>query len=60
MILASIYSVHMDKEHWGDPENFRPERFISKDGKLIQDDWFIPFALGKIFLFLITVISFNI
>ncbi|XP_075210011.1 methyl farnesoate epoxidase-like [Lycorma delicatula] len=46
-VLASIYSVHMDNEHWGDPENFRPERFINNEGKIIQDEWFIPFSLGK-------------
>lgn len=38
----------MDNEHWGDPENFRPERFINNEGKIIQDEWFIPFSLGNV------------
>ncbi|XP_049962656.1 methyl farnesoate epoxidase-like [Schistocerca serialis cubense] len=46
-ILVSIWSVHMDKQHWGDPENFRPDRFIGKDGKIKHDTWFLPFGLGR-------------
>lgn len=38
----------MDKEHWGDPETFRPERFLDTKGNIIQDDWLIPFGLGKL------------
>jgi len=30
-----LYSVHYNPEIWGDPENFRPERFLSKDGKAV-------------------------
>uniref|UniRef100_T1H914 Uncharacterized protein n=1 Tax=Rhodnius prolixus TaxID=13249 RepID=T1H914_RHOPR len=46
-VLANLYSLHADKHHWGDPENFRPERFINSNGELIHDDWFLPFGLGK-------------
>lgn len=45
-MLYSIYSVHMDKEHWGDPEDFRPERFLSAEGKIIHDDRILTFGLG--------------
>ncbi len=32
----------------GDPENFRPERFLSKDGKsIIKAGPVIPFSIGK-------------
>ncbi|XP_050428296.1 methyl farnesoate epoxidase-like [Adelges cooleyi] len=47
LILASIWSVHMDKQHWGDPETFRPERFLDGSGKIINDSWFIPFGIGR-------------
>lgn len=45
-ILANLMSVHQDKEHWGDPENFRPERFIDDNGLFINDSWLIPFGAG--------------
>lgn len=38
----------MDKSRWGDPENFRPERFLDSDGQIIQNDWFIPFGQGSL------------
>ncbi|XP_065338913.1 methyl farnesoate epoxidase-like [Cloeon dipterum] len=47
-VLYSIWSIHMEKEHWKDPENFRPERFLNKSGDaVIKDEWFMPFGLGK-------------
>ncbi|KAK9302697.1 hypothetical protein QLX08_005417 [Tetragonisca angustula] len=46
-LLANLKSVHMDKEHWGDPEVFRPERFIDENGEFISDSWLIPFGLGR-------------
>ncbi|EEB10337.1 cytochrome P-450, putative [Pediculus humanus corporis] len=47
MILVNLRSVHMDKNRWGDPENFRPERFIDSDGQIVQNEWFIPFGQGR-------------
>lgn len=46
-MLASIWSVHMDKQHWGDPEVFRPERFLNGDGEILNDSWLMPFGIGK-------------
>lgn len=37
----------MDVEHWGDPESFRPERFLNNNGKIVNDTWLMPFGLGK-------------
>ncbi|XP_047116637.1 methyl farnesoate epoxidase-like [Schistocerca piceifrons] len=37
----------MDKDHWGDPEVYRPERFITETGMLREDDAFLPFGLGR-------------
>lgn len=43
-ILIGLRSVHMDYNHWGDPECFRPERFIDEEGKTIKDEFFMPFG----------------
>ncbi len=47
-IFANLYGVHHDPEIWGDPETFRPERFLNEDGtKFVQNEALIPFAEGK-------------
>lgn len=47
MILTSLHSVHMDRAFWGDPHEFRPERFLNEDGKIVYDEnYFIPFGNG--------------
>lgn len=40
-------AAHMDVKVWGDPENFRPERFISPTGTLVKKDFSLPFGAGK-------------
>lgn len=46
-ILIHVYSVHSSREIWGDPEVFRPERFLNAEGKLIPNEALIPFGLGR-------------
>uniref|UniRef100_A0A6A7G8W0 Cytochrome P450 epoxidase-like protein n=1 Tax=Hirondellea gigas TaxID=1518452 RepID=A0A6A7G8W0_9CRUS len=46
-VNINIHSVGMDKEYWGDPENFRPDRFITPEGTLKKMDRFIPFGKGR-------------
>ena len=46
-MLLCLYSLFQDKEHWGDPEIFRPERFLDSEGKFVKDEWIIPFGAGK-------------
>ena len=36
----------MDPKVWGDPENFRPERFLDEDNNVIRRNDIIPFGLG--------------
>merc|ERR1719430_155798 len=31
LIMSNSYTIHMDQTYWGDPENFRPERFILQE-----------------------------
>ncbi|XP_055604245.1 probable cytochrome P450 305a1 [Uranotaenia lowii] len=46
-VFVDLRSVHMDPEYWGDPETFRPERFIDEQGNFVQNERLIPFSLGK-------------
>ena len=46
VIMSSTYTLHMDQGYWGDPEVFRPERFIS-EGRFAHDERNIPFGVGK-------------
>jgi cytochrome P450 len=48
MILPNLYGAHHDHDVWGDPEIFRPERFITSDGKFSKPgEAFMPFSVGK-------------
>nr|QAU20957.1 cytochrome P450 [Locusta migratoria] len=47
VVLINLWSLHMDKEHWGDPEIYRPDRFLTETGQLREYDGFLPFGLGK-------------
>ncbi|XP_017868735.1 PREDICTED: probable cytochrome P450 304a1 [Drosophila arizonae] len=48
LVIPSLYAMHMDKRIWGDPENFRPERFLDDQGKLcLKKDMSLPFGAGK-------------
>jgi len=48
MISVNLMDYHMDREIWGDPENFRPERFLDHHGKLdLKKDVSLPFGAGK-------------
>ncbi|KAB0792147.1 hypothetical protein PPYR_14106 [Photinus pyralis] len=46
-ILINLAPTYMSKEIWGDPENFRPERFLDESGELVSHPQFLPFGLGK-------------
>ena len=52
-IINSIRSVMMEEEYWNDPHVFRPERFITADGKLRREERFIPFGKGMQFRLII-------
>ncbi|GAB6019106.1 hypothetical protein CHUAL_000727 [Chamberlinius hualienensis] len=47
IVFANLWSVHNDKKLWGDPENFRPERFLNSEGQCVVPEYLIPFSAGK-------------
>jgi cytochrome P450 len=46
-IAANQHFVHHDSKIWGDPENFRPERFLSAEGKIQKKEYLVPFSTGR-------------
>lgn len=46
IMVTDLHSMHHDQKFWGDPENFRPERFLTEDGRLGKDHS-LPFGGGE-------------
>ena len=47
-VLVNLRSVHMDKSTWSpDPDAFRPERHLNRDGKFVKSSHVIPFSIGS-------------
>ncbi|KAJ0184116.1 hypothetical protein K1T71_000539 [Dendrolimus kikuchii] len=46
-LLISVYDLHLDPELWDDPHEFKPERFINKDGGLKNPEHLYIFGLGR-------------
>ena len=46
-VFPNIWALHMNKEAWGDPEAFRPERFLDDNGQMgpHNSNW-MPFSTG--------------
>lgn len=67
-VLINNHLIHFDEEYWRDPYVFRPERFLSSEGKVLAGDRVFTFGLGRrrclgdllarqcIFLFFTTVL----
>ncbi|KAI4491407.1 hypothetical protein M0804_002799 [Polistes exclamans] len=44
-MITNFAEMNNDPDFWGDPENFRPERFLNDDGQL-NKDFTLPFGAG--------------
>ncbi|KDR10510.1 probable cytochrome P450 303a1 isoform X2 [Zootermopsis nevadensis] len=47
MVICNFNGSLMDKGFWGDPDVFRPDRFIDSQGSVIIPDQYTPFGFGK-------------
>jgi len=49
IVLVNLWSLHHDPDIWDDPNDFRPERFLDKDGNFVppEADLFFPFSGGR-------------
>lgn len=46
LVLSSIYGIHHREDLWGDPENYRPERFADNAEANWHKMQYIPFSTG--------------
>ena len=47
LIMYNLAGLHYDPEYWDSPKEFRPERWISNDGSIMNHPThFIPFGVG--------------
>ncbi|KAF5294751.1 hypothetical protein FQA39_LY00235 [Lamprigera yunnana] len=47
MVFVNNYELNVGPDYWTQPEEFKPERFISVDGSVVKPSHFIPFSTGK-------------
>ncbi|KAL4223490.1 hypothetical protein ACF0H5_016961 [Mactra antiquata] len=46
IVIANLYSAHIDEKYWTEPEKFQPQRFLDDNGKLVRKDGLVPFGDG--------------
>ncbi|XP_072015657.1 cytochrome P450 2G1-like [Amphiura filiformis] len=47
VVISNLYAVMHSPEVWGDPEEFRPERFLDDEGNFHEPDEVISFGVGR-------------
>uniref|UniRef100_A0A1Q3FRW9 Putative cytochrome p450 n=1 Tax=Culex tarsalis TaxID=7177 RepID=A0A1Q3FRW9_CULTA len=47
VLMIALDAIHHQEDIWGDPNNFRPERFLDDGGLSLAKDRSIPFGAGK-------------
>nr|XP_042905131.1 uncharacterized protein LOC107448862 [Parasteatoda tepidariorum] len=74
IVIANFWALHHNPEHWENPEDFIPERFLASDKKsVVKPTHYMPFSIGKrscpgegmanmeIFLYFVSILQkFNI
>ncbi len=51
-VLANFWALDSDPNLYEDPQDFKPERFLSEDEKqFTKPDYLIPFSFGKLIFF---------
>ena len=47
-VFPNLWSLHHDPDFWEAPNDFRPQRFLDKDGKFVPPnaEHFLPFGVG--------------
>eukprot|EP00058_Branchiostoma_floridae_P017178 XP_002602666.1 hypothetical protein BRAFLDRAFT_72966 [Branchiostoma floridae] len=46
IIMANLWSVHMDPKLFPEPNTFQPERFLDQDGNFVKHEALVPFSMG--------------
>lgn len=46
IVIFNINALHNDPRYWENPEKFLPERWLTKDKKIIKHEAFLPFSWG--------------
>ncbi|KAL1140657.1 hypothetical protein AAG570_000587 [Ranatra chinensis] len=46
-VVPLLHAVHMDPNLWDSPEEFRPQRFLTPEGKVCKPEYFLPFGVGR-------------
>lgn len=46
-VLTGLETVNTDVEYWGDPDVFRPERFLDENNNIVKTERLVFFAQGK-------------
>lgn len=50
MVVPLLCAINNDAELWGDPETFRPQRFLdasTEPASVRKPDFFMPFQTGE-------------
>ena len=45
--MFTLKPLYIKGSHWTDGDEFRPERFLDEEGKVIRDEHLIPFSTGE-------------
>ena len=47
-VVPLLHAIHMNPDHWSEPEAFQPERFLNADHtEVVKPAHFIPFGVGQ-------------